>query len=66
MPLNIDIQNLSKPSITNFSVLMMRLYTQSDPSNRHKIALGWPNLVAVYEAWYRNPNDIPNLPYDSR
>lgn len=90
MPLKVDVQNMvatinlngSEQVVdgvaSNFSVMLLRVYMKSDPTNRAKIKALWPNLVAVYESWKNGPprstiaqnfaphntDHILDLPYD--
>lgn len=43
---------LENPDATNFHSLLYRLIAKSDPSNRWRLRLGFPEEVKVWEDWH--------------
>ena len=39
-----------------FSAQLLRLVAKADNGNREKLRKGFPETVALYEAWYRGRN----------
>jgi hypothetical protein len=42
---------------TGFTSEFINLYAKADGGNKFKLALGFPELVAAYEAWYNSPDE---------
>jgi hypothetical protein len=54
-----NVENILRGDGDWFSAQLLRLIAKADEINRERIRKGFPNHVALYEAWYYKDSEHP-------